>query len=114
MPHSCFGALTHHYTGVVAFLMSDDAVKIIEVMAAGGAIYKFTWKPLRKVLLPIMLALIMSVTVSTLDTRNLTTFADRLKQACWGPAKHLPSPEPVKSSSQRHAKSFSMGGPRQS
>ena len=103
MPHSCFGALTHHYYGLVAFLMSDDAVKIVEVTAAGGAIYRFTWKPLRKVVLPLVLMLIAAMTASMLQTANVSTFADRLKACVPGKVQHRQSPEPIKNSKERHA-----------
>jgi hypothetical protein len=108
MPHSCIGALAHHYHGLVGFLMSDDAIKVVEATAAGGAIYRFTWKPLKKVLLPIILLLLGSMMITKMQTSEVSTFAHRMKPCYRDKVPHQQSPEPVKNNPERDTNAYPM------
>ncbi len=103
MPHSCIGAISFHYHGLVEFIMSDSAFRVVEATAAGTAIYSSAWTPVKKVLRPVALILIASMVVAEMQRSEVSTFAHRMRPCV--PIKVTPqqSPEPVKSSPYRNA-----------
>ena len=47
MPHTCIGALSHYYQSLADYIVSEQAVRIVEFTAAGTAVYRSAWKPLK-------------------------------------------------------------------
>jgi hypothetical protein len=106
MPHSCLGALTYHYHGLVGFLVSDDAIRLVEATAAGGAVYRFTWAPLKKVLRAVIFILIASVAITALQRSEVSTFTHRMRPCYRDKVPYLQSPEPIKISPNRDANAY--------
>ena len=102
MPHFCTSTITHHFHGLVEFVISDNAFKIVEVTAAGSALLG-KWTKVRKVLISALVILLASVSITKLPASEAWTFAQRMRKCQWNAAPKQQAPEPVKNSPNRQA-----------
>lgn len=103
MPHSCIGALSHYHHSFVDYVTSEEAKRVMEATAAGTAVYHVIWKPLRTVLVSVVVIIVASISVTKLEITDAALFAHRMRPCLYPPMLKLPSPEPVKSSPNRDA-----------
>jgi hypothetical protein len=88
-------------------MMSEEAMRVIEATAAGAAIYQIVWKPLKTMMLPVVVVVAASVSINKLQSADASLFAQRM-QLCLPKAPKLQSPEPEKDNPDREA-SLAMG-----
>ncbi len=103
MPHSCIGALSYYHHNFMNYVTSDEAKRVMEATAAGTAVYQTIWKPLRRVLLSVIVIIVASFSVTKLDISEAALFAHRMQPCLYPPVIRLPSPEPVRNSPKRDA-----------
>jgi hypothetical protein len=108
MPHSCIGAFSHYHHGFVAYVLSDDAFKMVEVTAAGVAVYHICWRPLQKMVLPVVVIVVASASITKLESSDFSLFLHRMAP-CLPKAHLLPSPEPEKAWPKREAYNPGLG-----
>jgi hypothetical protein len=108
MPHSCIGAFSHYHHGFVAYVLSDDAFRLVEVTAAGVAVYHICWRPLQKMVLPVVVIVVVSASISKLESSDVSLFLHRITP-CLPKARLLPSPEPEKTWPKREAYNHEPG-----
>jgi len=87
----------------VDYVTSEEAKRVVEATAAGTAVYHAIWKPLKTVLLSVIVVIIASLSVTKLEITDAALFAHRMRPCLYPPMLKLPSPEPVKSSPNRDA-----------
>ncbi len=104
MPHSCIGALSYYHHNFVDYVTSEEAKRVVEATAAGTAVYHAIWKPLRTVLLSVIVIIVASVSVTRLEISEAALFAHRLRPCLYPKALRFQSPEPVRDSPNRDAK----------
>jgi hypothetical protein len=85
--------------------MSEEAMRAVEATAAGAALYRLIWKPLRTMLLPVIVILLGSVSMTKMQTSEASLFAHRILP-CLPKVRMQQSPEPEKTSPEREATQF--------
>jgi hypothetical protein len=110
MPHTCLGAVTHYHHSLVDYVFSEQAFKIVEVGASGIVIYQVVWKSLQKMVLPVVVFVILSASITKLQSSEVSLFAHRMLP-CLPKVRMLQSPEPEKAWPEREAR---LGSPRAS
>jgi hypothetical protein len=103
MPHTCIGALSHYYQSLTDYIASEQALRIVEVTAAGTAVYRSAWKPLKPLLLPTFIVIVTLMTITKFQKTEAFLFAHRMRPCLYPPAVKLRSPEPVKNGPDREA-----------
>jgi hypothetical protein len=104
MPHSCIGALSYYHHSFMDYVTSDEAKRVVEAAAAGTAIYHAIWKPLKTMLLSVVIVIVASLSVTKLEITDAALFAHRIRPCLYPPLLQLPSPEPVKNSPNHDAR----------
>ncbi len=102
MPHSCIGALSHYHHGFVDYVLSEEALKMVEATAAGVAVYQICWRLLQKMVLPMVVIVVASASITKLESSEVSLFFHRMTP-CLPKAHTMPSPEPEKSWPNREA-----------
>ncbi len=103
MPHSCIGALSYYYHSLSDYITSDEALRVVEATAAGTAVYRAAWKPLKPLLMPIFITALALMSATKLQRTDASLFAHRMRPCLYPPVLRLPSPEPVTNSPNRDA-----------
>jgi len=103
MPHSCIGALSHYHHSFVDYVTSDEAKRVMEATAAGAAVYHSIWKPLRAVLVSVVVIIVASISISKVEITDAALFAHRMRPCLYPKALKFQSPEPVKDGPNRDA-----------
>ena len=102
MPHFCTSTIDYHFHHLVEFVISDSAVKIVEVTGVISALLA-KWDKVRKVMISALIVMFASVSITKLPASEAWTFAQRMRKCQWNAAPKQQAPEPVKNSPNRQA-----------